>query len=332
MQVEFERFPFSITGLGAEADGTVIGRDTFVPTKRVEKIIKKEEEELPPPPPTFSEAELEQAKEEAYRKGFNDGENKGKSWADSEIAKTEQAALELTPKIIEHAAELFERYNQFATEQKEAALQLSLTIAKKITNSLPDEHFFEQVAQHTIKCTEKMLGEPEIHIYVHPTLSDKMEQRLASHFASSHEPGDVIIHSEATLELFDCRIEWASGGMEYKHGSVQKQLEEIIEDFSQSIASQPPKQETPQVTPENAEAAINEQQDKASTDGDVPTQPETIEEDVPVNDAVANAIASQLADDNIPPIPELPTDGGDHTTPPPSEVNTPTSNEGENHE
>ena len=349
MQAEFERFPFSLTGLDPEAGGTIIGDKTFIQTKRIQKIIKKVEEDLPPPPPTFNEQELQEAKEEAYRRGFNDGENKGKSWADSEIAKTEKAALALTPKIIEHAEELFERYNQFAIEQKEAALQLSLAIAKKMTASLPDEHFFEQVAQHTIECTEKMLGEPEIHIYVHPTLSDKMEQRLAKHFANSHEPGDVIIHAEEALAQLDCRIEWASGGMEYKQGSVHAQLKEMISDLSQSMAAQQASdaaadnssedletQPSDNVAAANAGARAFSVPPRGGASANAPTQPEAPKPDAPIDNAVADAIASQLADDQIPPIPELPADGGDPTTSPPpagsDTINTPNPNEGESNE
>ena len=321
MQTEFERFPFSISGLDPESSGAIIGDNTFIQTKRVEKIIPKVEEDLPPPPPTFSEQDLQAAKEEAYRRGFNDGERKGKAWADSEIAKTEQAALELTPKIIEHVAELFERYNQFTTEQKEASIQLSLAIAKKMTAGLPDEYFFEQVAQHTIECTEKMLGEPQIHIYVHPTLSDKMEQRLAKHFAGSHEPGDVIIHAEETLQQLDCRIEWTSGGMEYKHGTVQAELEEIVRGLSPNITA-PIIEEATLAAPVAADVATTPAEPSetlaeatkaaASTPTEEASTPSEAAE--PVDQAVASAIAGQLANDDIPPIPELPSESDAPTT------------------
>ena len=274
-QVEFIRFPFSvISGDIIEGHAVARGRQSFAPTKRIQRTkVTVEEEE--PPPPTFSEEELEAAKEEAYRHGFEDGEKKGLAYAQSDVAKIEQAALDQVPHIIEQMKSIFASYNQFAVEQKQSLPQLSLALAKKICGDLPPEYLLEQVVHYTTECIEQMLGEPELHVYVHPALTDRVEQRLAQQFANSHEPGDVLIHSDDALALSDCRVEWRAGGMEYVHGTILEQLETLVASISHSAG----------------------QRDDAA--------PANHEEPV-LDDVVSDAIAQQLADDDIPPIPEDP--------------------------
>lgn len=253
--------------------GMIAYTKDFVPTTRPkakEEIVKEEE---PPPPPTFSEAELQAAKEEAYRKGFNDGEKTGKAYAHSDIAKTEQACMEIMPHLAAQIKTMASQYNQFVLEQKTLLPQLTLAIAQKILGDVPPEHLAEQISQKVIACVEAMLGEPEIHIYVHPQLSDVIESRLAKHFANSHEPGDVLIHADDAIPLTDCRVEWRNGGMTYSPGQALSKMQTIIDEMCQSVAHTHEEMTVPDV-------------------------------DVDINAAVKDAIDRQLAYDDIPPIPE----------------------------
>lgn len=273
-QAGFERFPFLVAS-GDAATGEIIAREkTFVATRRIEKVIEVVQEEEPPPPPTFSEEQMREAEEIGYRKGFDDGEKKGLAHAESEIAKIEQAALDVLPSVKTQMKSVLTHYNLFLREQQQALPKLALALAKKLYGDLPPEHLLEQLTGHVTSCLEMMLGEPELHVYVHPDIGDKMEERLAAHFANSHEPGDVLIHKDAALKLGDCRVEWLTGGMEYRSGEVLAKLETIVNDLSNSAVSNP-------------------QHTLINLDGD----PE-------LNDAVAGAIAGQLADDEIPPIPQ----------------------------
>lgn len=278
---EFERFPFAIASGTIDAASIIARESGFIPTRRIQQIIDEVVEEAPPPPPTYSEEELQAAKEDAYRDGFNDGEKKGLAFAQSEIANIEQAALEQIPQIIEQMQSAFATYEQFASQQKQVLPQLALALAKKICGHLPPEHLLEQVVRHTTECIEVMLGEPQLHVFVHPSLCDKVEERLASHFANHHEPGDVIIHADGALAMSDCRVEWKSGGMEYSHDAVLAQLDELVA----GISSQ-------DVTVKSVSAE------------DIALVTEDIEPEL--NDVVSEAIAQQLSVDDIPPIPEDP--------------------------
>lgn len=284
-RAEFERFPFSFTGTNI-APGELIARDkSFIPTRHIQNIIEEVAEEEEPPPPTFSEQELKEAEEIAYRKGFDDGERKGLSFAQSEVAKIEQAALDMLPNLTRQMQQILAHYTEFTGQHKQMLPKLSLAIGKKLYGELPPEHMVSQLEKHTIACIEVMLGEPELHVHVHPDLSDIMEQRLAAHFANSHEPGDVLIHKDEKLALSDCRIEWRTGGMEYSANKIMHQLEALVESIS-------------------ASATNDHQVTLLNTDG---------EDNSDVSHAVAGAIAGQLAKDEIPPIPEDPMDKSNPT-------------------
>lgn len=292
MQQTFETFPFRLsTGQMRPLDGPVIGK-AFAPTKRREVIIEMPPE-TPPPPPTFSEAELAAAKEAAYQRGFEEGEMKGKAIANSELAKLDQSILALIPGITQKVHTSLQHYRAFIDEQKQAMPKLAEACAKKLCGDLPPEFLLEQLTKRTIDCVERILGEPEIFVFVHPDLSDNLETKLAAHFAKSHEPGDIFIHKDPELPLSDCRVEWQFGGMAYQQGVVEQALQRMIEGLSQQPAAAE--------TDEALEALLS---------------------DAHIESAVSEAIAHQLTNHEIPPIPDDPlnTQAADHhqphTTPP----------------
>jgi len=223
--MQFERITLRAFTPGVVVNSDIATRKVFVPQygrRHMEEALK---EELPPPPPTFSEDELQAAREEGYRRGFNDGEKKGLTFSESEMAIVDKNIHELMQPIAEQVVALFAHYDQFIVQQKQSMPSLAFIIAKKVAGEALQGNALANVEHVARQCIDRMLGEPELHIYVHPTLSDILEIKLTKYFASSHEPGDVLIHKDDALELSACRIEWKHGGLTYDPATILEEME-----------------------------------------------------------------------------------------------------------
>lgn len=200
----------------------------FVANKHPKKIAEKQKEELPPPPPTFNEAELQAAKDESYRSGFIDGEKKGLAVAESEMAQVDRQIHALMKPLSETMLSVFRHYDHFVLQQKQATAQLAGAIAKKIAGEALRESPLPNIEQVCIRCIEQMLGEAEMHIYVHPALADQLEEKLVKHFSRSHEPGNVLIHKDDGCDTRSCRIEWKHGGLHYDPASIMSAMDQLV--------------------------------------------------------------------------------------------------------
>lgn len=202
---------------------------TFVPQYSSKPAAEETNEPPPPPPPpTYSEAELQAARDDGYRKGFNDGEKQGLSVAQSEMAMVDQNIRELMQPLAEKLHMLFVHYDQFILAQKQSTPLLAGAIAKKIAGDALHAAPMANIEHKCIECIDQMLGEAEIHVYVHPSLSDALEDRLVKHFAQSHEPGNVLIHKDEALETSACRIEWKNGGLQYNPTNLMAQMDTLV--------------------------------------------------------------------------------------------------------
>jgi flagellar assembly protein FliH len=223
--MQFERITLKPFTAGVVVNSDVATRKVFVPQYGRRHVVEEPVEELPPPPPTFSEAELQAAREEGYRNGFNDGEKKGLAFAESEIAMVDKNIHALMQPIADKVVGLFVHYDQFIKQQKQSMPSLAFAIAKKVAGEALQQHALANIEHVSMQCIDRMLGEPELHIYVHPTLSDALEAKLIKHFAGSHEPGDVLIHKDEALDLSACRIEWKHGGLNYNPSDILAEME-----------------------------------------------------------------------------------------------------------
>lgn len=253
----------------------------FIPQTYGKNVVEEFVPPPPPPPPTFSEAELKAAEQDGYRKGFLEGEKQGKLFAESEIAMIEKNTHALLQPLAEQILSMFAHYNQFIMLQKKNLPKLALAIAQKASKETMSHQAILHVESTTIACIERMLGEPELHVYVHPELSDALEDKLARHFANSHENGDVLIHKDEKMLLGACRIEWKNGGLEYTPETFWNNMHTLIE--SVAAAELQTHEEI------NADSVLNQLETVAIPDHAAPSEAETVADIQPELEAEVNA-------------------------------------------
>lgn len=174
-------------------------------------------------------AQVEDARNQAYGEGIEEGRRQALSEIESHTAKSmERVAntLETLQKDGEQLREL--------SEGKAAAL--SLLIAQKIAGQLIAERpegIIETVILEALRAANR---ENILTLYVSDDLAGTISERIDALKAQSTFAGALNVVGSAGLHGVDCRVEWTDGGLEHDQSDVARQIEEIIVAFLKAKA------------------------------------------------------------------------------------------------
>ena len=163
-----------------------------------------EEEEGPPPPPTFNEEELAKAKDDAYKKGRQDGFNESQESIEKKISL-----------LLEHAKTTFLEFQTTESEREkiyeQEAVQLSLELFHSIYPDWIETKGKKEVENAIIGVLSNVSGQQNIKIEVSPELLEPIEERLKP---IREKLSDISISLQAnnSLDNNDMRMKWDNGG------------------------------------------------------------------------------------------------------------------------
>ncbi len=190
---------------------------------------KKSAVEEPPPPPTFSEEELEQAKQDAYNAGLQEGEKAGFEKGLEEARKEPNTTLAtLLPDISDKLAALIEQ----ETQRWEILAEESITLTHKvIQKTLPN--FYEknglQELEDSLEKTLSTLSQlPGLSISLAEEDFEVMEQKISELCENIGIKEKISISKDKNLETGDCKIFWSDGGIEHYMKNKWKEIELIL--------------------------------------------------------------------------------------------------------
>jgi len=207
---------------------------------RVSPFAKKKSEEPPPPPPppTFSEAELADAKRDAYQEGFLAGVKDGIAQTQSEQADIERQLLASVEKFAEEVNPIFERYKTHIKELKLNMPTLALTIAKKVAGDAllaSDSEIIATVSQH---CANIVFHEPKITVSVNSKFSDTLYHNLKKLHGTVPDSAHIEVAGSDDIPLGNFKIEWENGELERNIEKIWQQMEKTISAMQDAVRNE----------------------------------------------------------------------------------------------
>lgn len=209
-----------------------------VPTRSLEKEIAEtpvEEEEVEEIIPTFSEEEVEQARQE----GFEAGKIEGLAATTEELTKHIAASL---AGIDQKLTQAFQTQTAANAELHRAALAVGVGIARKMFPALAERNAFDEVERVVLSVFDKIIEEPRITFSVHPGVITEIEKRISEISVSKGYEGLVTVHIDETLAASDCKVEWANGGIERDTHEMWRDINRII---VRNLSDEPTKWDLP---------------------------------------------------------------------------------------
>lgn len=182
------------------------------------------EEDLPPPPPTFSEAELEAAKQEAYSQGHQDGTKEAQAARSQIVAQT----LE---KLVVKTEALFAQEGMREKAYEREVISLCLSIFEKTFPTLHQKHGFDELEAQLAKIIQGQQGQNAIKVHVSPAY----EEGIAAFMQRISDKNDELsfnVSGDESLRDGDVSVKWDNGGAIYKTQQIadriQQQLQEAL--------------------------------------------------------------------------------------------------------
>lgn len=174
------------------------------------------------PAPTFSEDELVRARDEAYKKGYENG-------IESARQSVENDMLMIVDKMLVQMLALLDGEQKRETEARDIALSMAVASIKKIWPQLIKKLGLEMIESTIRKSLEYNPEESRIVVRVHDSMLDPVVARLPQLQNEQAFAGKIIVIADANVSLGDCKIEWADGGLERLSRTLSSQLDEAMD-------------------------------------------------------------------------------------------------------
>ena len=192
-----------------------------LPTEEAEQTpaVAEEAEKITP---TYSEEEVESARQQGFEAGRKEGLE-----ANAEVI-TKQISETLI-NINETINSLFKAQENYNQELSHDANSLAISIFKKMMPALAKRHSFEEVDLVLNEAFEKFIEEPKITLIVHPDIANAIEERFGEIAKNRGYEGKIVIQTNENIGPSDCRIDWINGGTERNTTELWAEINSIID-------------------------------------------------------------------------------------------------------
>ncbi|MGD1880338.1 MAG: hypothetical protein ACFB13_22900 [Kiloniellaceae bacterium] len=176
----------------------------------------------PPPAPTFSEEELEAARQAAFAEGKADGLAEAEANQANRLA---EAVAELPPLFDRLAQDLAAQ----ADGQRRETLEAAITVVRKLFPHLAREHGLDETRAVIEQCLERLRDEPRLVIRSADEDLDALKEHIEASAAHSAFDGKLVFLADDRLAPGDLRLEWADGGAERDQAGLWKEIDTVID-------------------------------------------------------------------------------------------------------
>ncbi|MBC8270369.1 MAG: hypothetical protein H8E36_16645 [Rhodospirillaceae bacterium] len=222
--------------------------------------------------PTFSEEELELARQQA----FEDGKKEGLAATTETLTKQINETLALIDQKLMIAFQTQDAANDVIGR---SALSVAKGICAKMLPALAEKYAFDEVERVITSVFAKLLEQPSATITVHSSLKEPIEQRINELSVGKGYEGKITLNADQSMEPSDCMVEWFNGGSERDSLAIWQDISEIVE---RNLGSGPTKWNEPD---ENAESHAAIQEKQAQRDSETAqTEPQDAPEEALSND------------------------------------------------
>lgn len=217
-QKQLQRFDF----------GTL--RDFRGPIQISHPVLEDMAEQAPPPPPApvFNEDQLQQARLDAKKLGYNEGFMAGMAQAQAEAEAHAANAEQAMRNIGEQVVALSNTYTDILKQQSHDVSELALLIAKKVAAEALNERSVETIAELVVRCLPVIYSRPRIIIDMHPDTLPKAEARLRDYLTSHGFEGDVQFRANPNLAAADARVDWGNGMAERSTAALWQDIDLLL--------------------------------------------------------------------------------------------------------
>ncbi|MCI0492762.1 MAG: hypothetical protein L0Z07_07480 [Planctomycetes bacterium] len=178
--------------------------------------------ETKPVAKTYTEEELNQAREDGLAAGRQAGQKAAEDSLERQVA---QALTSMTQQV----AELSRAHAEDVERRSREAIETALTIVRKLFPRLAQDHGMAEIEAVVGESMTRLRDEPRVVVRVADSLLDAVNERVSELAAKAGFEGKIVLIAQDDLQAGDVRVEWADGGAERDSNTLWQQIDAIVE-------------------------------------------------------------------------------------------------------
>ena len=190
--------------------------------KQNEALLREQENNLLDDPPTFSEADLNSAKEIALKQGIQEGKAEIMAGIEREISTTlDTIALKIDILINGH--------KKWSDSINQETIKFAHAIMKKLAPQLAQGSELSEI-ENAIKNALSFLNkQPKVTVQISNKFIEPIQEKILLMTSRAGFDGELILIADPDMATGDCKLNWDSGEMEKSISNTWKQIDSIIE-------------------------------------------------------------------------------------------------------
>ena len=162
---------------------------------------------------------------EAESKGFRDGFAAAEREGAAVAARRNAAAFE---RIGDTLDQLSQALAALEERLKAEAVEIAAAIARKLAPELVLREPFAEIAALATECFRQLAAAPHVVVRVNDALLETARTQLDEIARSRGFEGRLVVLAEPAIEIGDCKIEWADGGVIRDSGKTALAIDDAI--------------------------------------------------------------------------------------------------------
>lgn len=178
--------------------------------------------EPPPPPPSFTEDDIQIARDQAYEEGRAAGYREAEDSQKAQIA----ASMAMAAEEVRGLAAQQDAANDARARN---AVRVAMAVVAKMLPAAARNNAVGEIEAVVTECMTHLLDEPRVIVRCAESLAEPVREHCNQMANSVGFEGRVVVHPDARLPPGDCRVEWADGGAERTQEKLWQEIQAIIE-------------------------------------------------------------------------------------------------------
>lgn len=177
--------------------------------------------EEPPPPPTFSEEDLQLARDQAFETGRAAGIQEAEAMTERLLAAAEQSMADALSRIQTQQADANEQL------MRDAVL-VAVGVLKTLQPEMVRRHGLDEIEGLLHECLAHLDGEVKVTVRVHPEMVEAVKERAERVVQAVAFEGKLVYAADPRIASGDCRAEWGDGGAERDLSRSWTEIEAVL--------------------------------------------------------------------------------------------------------
>lgn len=262
----------------------------FDDVQLMEKIVQKEKEKaeddnitVEPEPEIVAQTYSEDDLEAARQAGYNAGKENGMT---ETLAGTENIISQTLDSILNVISELSQRQTEFNEQIKIETISLINSVNRKLFPLMNERCNLDETIQFSQEVLPQLLTEPRITIHVPEDIAGPVQKRLQHFLNENNHRGELSVNGNTEMSTGNCQVEWSSGSAERNTEMLLSEIEKrFLASMDKELATETINDVDTSVGKVITEKEIREPEATNQTaDSQIPVIEPAVSEEIPVEE------------------------------------------------